>query len=247
MQKTFSLMLCMAVLMWQAGFAYAEIHGTITGTTNYVWRMYSKSNNNPAIQGNLDYQHSSGFYTGASVSNFNFGKSEQDEELSFPNSAQVEITPYVGWSYKFADDWRMDLQYSHYFYDSLIFDRNSDYNEFYLFLHYKGLLSTQISYIDDYYGLGRGALFPELTGRYPITDYLEISSTFGYAYVKEALAADYPYWNVGLTGRYKFIALDLRYYDAREIYYLDANGQKAFTDHPETIKAMVVFSLSVGF
>lgn len=88
----------------QAEFAYAEIHGTITGTTNYVWRMYSKSNNSPAIQGSLDYQHSSGLYTGASVSNFNFGKSEQDEELSFPSSAQIEITPYVGWSYKLADD-----------------------------------------------------------------------------------------------------------------------------------------------
>ena len=87
----------------------------------------------------------------------------------------------------------MDLQYSRYFYDGLIFDKNADYNEFYLFLHYKGLLSAQISYIDDYYGPRRGALFPEITGRYPITDYMEISSTFGYAYIKVALAADYPY------------------------------------------------------
>lgn len=38
----------------------------------------------------------------------------------------------------------MDLQYSRYFYDGLIFDKNADYNEFYLFLHYKGLLSAQI-------------------------------------------------------------------------------------------------------
>lgn len=39
--------------------------------------------------------------------------------------------------------------------------------------------------------------------------------------------------------------MDLRYYDAREIYYLDANGQKSITDHPETLTTTAVFSLSV--
>lgn len=235
----------MAVFFFQS-CAYAEIHGTLTGTTNYVWRMYSKSNNGPAIQGNLDYQHSSGLYVGTSASNFNIGKSEQDEELIFPGAAQFEVSPYVGWSYKIADDWRMDLQYSRYFYDGKIYSNNGDYNEFYYFLHYKDLLTAQVSYIDDFYGQGGEAFFTELTGRYPITDYLEFSSMFGFAHVSH-LKAEYPYWNVGLTGRYKFIALDLRYHDASEIYFLDAAGQKKITDHSETIKATVVFSISVGF
>lgn len=249
-QKAFNRYLkvfCMVALLCPMSFAYAEIHGTVTGTTNYVWRMYSKSFNSPAIQGNLDYQHSSGIYLGATASTFNFGPSEQEEDLVFENTARIEISPYVGWSYKFADDWRVDLQYSRYFYDGDIFALDGDYNEFYFFLHYKDLISLQTSYIDDYYGQGESALFPEITGRYPITDYLEFSGTFGYAYVKEALAADYPYWNVGLTGRYKFIALDLRYHDAREIYYLDATGQNLGIDHPETITTTVVLSLSVGF
>jgi uncharacterized protein (TIGR02001 family) len=238
---------CMVALLCPLRFAYAEIHGTVTGTTNYVWRMYSKNNGEPAIQGNLDYQHSSGIYLGASASNFNLGKSEQDEELTFPGSAQVEVSPYIGWSYKFADDWRMDLQYSRYIYDGTIYTFSGDYNEFYFFLHYKDYVSVQASYIDNYYGQGGDAYFYELTGRYPLTDYLEFSSTFGYARLKDALEADYPYWNVGFTGRYKFLALDLRYHDAREIYYLDANGQAAITDHPETLVATVVLSLSVGF
>jgi uncharacterized protein (TIGR02001 family) len=226
--------------------SYAEIHGTVTGTTNYVWRMYSKSNNHPAIQGNLDFQHSSGLYIGASASNFNIGKSELEDEV-FPDSAQVEVTPYVGWSYKLADDWRVDMQYSHYFYDAPIYSLNGDYNEFYLFLHYKDLLSLQTSYIDNYYGIGKDSLFYELTGRYPLTDFLEFSSSMGYAQTENALDADYYYWNVGITGRYKFIALDLRYHDAREIYFLDALGENISPDHPETLKAMVVFSLSIGF
>lgn len=80
--------------------------------------------------------------------------------------------------------------------------------------------------------------------RYPLTSYLEFSSSFGYAQVKQALSADYPYWNVGLTGRYKLVALDLRYHDAREIYF---GSQAKSPDHPDTLKATVVFTISVGF
>lgn len=251
MQKTLTRslkLLCMAVFLYQTDFAYAEIHGTITGTTNYVWRMYSKSNNEPTIQGNLDYQHSSGLYIGASASSFNIGSSELDEFFDvttiFPDSAQVEITPYVGWSFKLADDWRVDLQYSRYFYDGLIFSTEPDYNEFYLFVHYKDLLSLQTSYAKDFYGLEGDAYFYELTGRYPLTGYLEVSSSFGYANTKSVLSADYPYWNVGFTGRYKFIALDLRYYEASEV---NVGEELDFFDHPHTQKATIVFSISAGF
>jgi uncharacterized protein (TIGR02001 family) len=226
------------------GLVYAEFHGTITGTTNYIYRMYSKSFNKPALQGNLDYQHSSGFYTGVSISSFHIGKNDVLEDATFPGSAQAEFIPYTGWTFKFADDWRMDLQYSRYFYNARIFNNAAEYNEFYAFLHYKDLFTAMVSATDDFYSIGAPAYFYELTGRYPITDYLEFSTTAGYARANEVLLSDYPYWNVGLTGRYKFISLDLRYHDAREINYGEPFN---LPDHPESLKATVVFSLSVGF
>lgn len=242
-------LLCMAMLFVQANSANAEIHGTVTATTNYVWRMYSKSNNKPAIQANLDYQHAVGFYSGVTASSFNIGKSELDEDPDFPltfaDQSQVEIVPYVGWNFKLADDWQMNLQYNHYFYDGLIYGLEPDYDEFYLFLHYKDLLSFQTSYAKDFYGLIGDAYNYELTGRYPITDYLEASGSFGYANTKSVLSADYAYWNLGLTGRYKFIALDLRYYEAEERNI--ARDEIDFFDHPRTQKGTIVFSISAGF
>lgn len=224
--------------------ASAETHSTLSGTTNYVWRMYSKSRNEPAIQANIDYQHLSGFFAGASVSSFNLGKSEVREDFHFQNQARVEISPYIGWSTKLVDHLNFAVQYSRYFYDGKIFDFSGDYNEFSFLLNYKDLLGLHFSFIDDFYGMGKVGFNYEATGRYPITDYLEFSSTFGYAQLNNALSADYPYWNVGFTGRYKFISLDLRYHDAREIYTI---SQNASPDHPETLKATVVFTLSVGF
>jgi uncharacterized protein (TIGR02001 family) len=241
--------LCMFVFLSYFSAANAEIHGTITGTTDYVWRMYSKSNNEPAIQANLDYQHSSGFYTGATVSSFNIGPSELETEfgleLDFNDPAKVEIIPYVGWSFKIADDWRTDLQYSRYFYDGNVYTPSGDYNEFYVFLHYKDLVTAQASYAEDFYGLDGAAFFYELTGRYPITDFLQISSTLGYGHTQGILLDDYEYWNVGLTGTYKFISMDLRYHDAREMGFGDQFELPA--DHANTLKSTVVFSLSVGF
>jgi uncharacterized protein (TIGR02001 family) len=228
--------------------AGADVHGTITGTTNYVYRMYSKSNNRPAIQGNLDYQHESGFYMGASASSFDIGPSElaiPGIDTPFESDAEIEITPYVGWSFKLADDWRLDSQYSRYIYEGTVYGLDGDYSEFYLFLHYKDLLTVQASYSGDFYGLKGDAFFYELTGRYPITDYLEFSTTLGYGHTQGVLIDDYEYWNVGLTGRYKFIAMDLRYYDAHEVGFGDQDALPV--DHAFTLESTVVFSLSVGF
>ena len=236
--------LCLTTLLCQAGLVFAELHGTITGTTNYVSRMYSKSNGDPAIQGNIDYQHASGFYAGASVSSFNLGRSEVNEDKKFNNQARAEIVPYLGWTFKPADNWRMDVQYSRYFYDGKIFEYLGDYNEFYVFLHYKDLVSAQVSFIDDFYGMGKISYNYEITGRYPVTDFLEFSSTFGYAKTEHVLFADYPYWNVGFTARYKFLAFDLRYHDASEIYF---TTQKSAPDHPETLQSTLVFTISAGF
>jgi uncharacterized protein (TIGR02001 family) len=216
--------------------------------------MYSKSANQPAIQGNLDYQHDSGFYTGINFSSFNIGKSENllliqnpdgsIEELKFPDQARIEITPYVGWTFKLNDDFRLDTQYTRYLFDGRIYNFSGDYNEFYLFLHYKDLLSFTFSLADNFYGMQKTAFFFEGTGRYPITDYLEASTSFGYAKTKNILTSDYLYWNAGLTGRYKFLSADLRYYDAREVNVFD---EIATPDHPHTLDASVVFTLSVGF
>ena len=240
--KVVGMLLCLCPL----GSAYAEIHGTITGTTNYVWRMYSKSNDGPAIQGNLDYQHSSGVFLGATASNVNYPPSEQVPDIVFANSAQVEVAPYIGYTFSPVDDWRVDLQYSRYFYDGTFYEVKAEYNEFYFLLHYKDLISIQTSYIDDYYGLKSDALFTDLTARYPITDFLEVSGTFGHALTRSALETNYYYWNAGLTARYKFVQMDLRYHAAKEIVFL-SDGEDLSPDHPETLKPTVVFSLSVGF
>jgi uncharacterized protein (TIGR02001 family) len=245
----FIRLVCLGLLCYQPGSASAEIHGTITATTNYVFRMYSKSNNKPAIQANLDYQHDWGFYTGVTASSFDIGPSELDESFpfptDFPDQANVEIIPYVGWSFKLADDWRTDFQYSRYFFKGKVYALNADYDEYYLFLHFRDLITAQASYAPDFYGVKGDSYFYEITGRYPLTDFLKISGSFGYAQTKKIFLDDYKYWNVGLSASYKFISIDLRYHDAVEAHLGDII--EIPVDHPNTLKGTIVFSLSLGF
>jgi uncharacterized protein (TIGR02001 family) len=226
--------------------SFAGIHGTLTGATNYIGRGYTKTNNDYAIQANVDYEHSSGIYLGASASNVNFG------DRNFNDSARVEFAPYLGYAHRLADDWRVDVQWTRYLYDGKIFGRQADYNEFYLFLHYRDLLTLRASISDNFYNQGKVTSDYEFTTRYPLTDYLEVSSGVGYSQVEKVLEYDYLYWNAGITGRYKFIAVDLRYMHAFEATTEDtiegtAEDKEIWGYEPEVLHATIVFSVSVGF
>ena len=113
---------------------------------------------------------------------------------------------------------RLDAQWTGYIYDGNVFGHPADYNEFYLFLHYRDLITGRISVAEDYYGLGSYAIDYALTGRYPITDALQFSATFGYAQTQAVLGSDYPYWDIGLAYSYRFLTLSIHYLDSSETF-----------------------------
>ena len=240
----FIKMLCGAFFLHPCT-SLAEFHATLTATTNNVTRWFSKSDNNFALLANIDYEHSSGLYLGSSASNIDFENETNEIESG---AAHVEIIPYLGWSFNLSNAWRLDTQWSRYLYDGNVFGHPADYNEFYLFLHYQDMFSGRISFAENYYGLGDYAIDYELTGRYPLTDYLELSASFGYSQTKAVLGSDYPYWNAGFTYYYKFVSLDFRYMDAAE-----TSIDQAVVDtkhdfyNPPLIDATFVFSISAGF
>lgn len=238
---------CLGVLFLHFTFFYssagfAEIHGSATATSNYVWRGYSKSNDDFAYQANLDYEHSSGLYVGASASTVDFG------DRGFSDRSHFEITPYLGWSFGFSDDWRMDLQWTRYLYDGKIYGQDSDYNEYYWLLHYSDLFTGRVSFSENFYNRNHAAADFEITGRYPLTDWLLFSSGAGYSLTKDSIEYDYLYWNAGLSAYYKIVVLDFRYMDAYHTRQAVLDDHKNYErQYPEAIDATFVFTITVGF
>lgn len=220
---------------------FAEFNFSLTGMTNYVWRGYSKSDDQPAVRFSIDYEHSTGFYTGAWVSTVDFA----DE--GFENRADVEIAPYLGWTFSLSDDWRLDAQWTRYLYDGNLFGRPSDYNEFQGFLHFRDLGSVRVGFSENLYDRGKPSADFEFTGRYPIFDWLEFSTGIGYALARDVLEYDYLFWNAGFICYYKFVGLDFRYAQAAE-----ANEKEEAEHSPgqiefEELGPTFLFTLTIGF
>jgi uncharacterized protein (TIGR02001 family) len=230
-----------AILLLHFPHAGADIHASATAMSENIGKGYSKSAGDFSGLVNLDYQHAAGFYSGINAAYVNFGDIQAD-------AAHAEITPYIGWTFNLPNEWRLEGQWSRYFYDGKIFGQASDYNDLSLFVHFRDILSASVSFSEDYYQRGHSAANYEMTGRYPVTNFLEFSGGVGYTQAARALEYDYLYWNAGLSGFFKFITLDLRYVHAVATAHSASSVLNSHSDYyPPPLDPTFLFSISAGF
>ncbi len=221
---------------------YAESSGGLTGATDYIWRGYSKSDGKPVVQANIDYGFKSGIYLGTFASIVNFA------DHGFENRSTAEFRPYLGFAYKLSDDWRFNTAWTRYLYDGKIFGQVVDYNEFYFHSHFRDLLTINLNFSENSYQQNHMSFNSEITGRYPITDSIEISTTFGYNKQKKVLGYDYLYWTSGLTVYFsRNIGVDVRYYGGIHASSKKESLYPHWEFHPHVVDNRIVFSISVGF
>ncbi len=83
--------------------------------SEYEYRGISQSSEKPALQFNLDYTHTSGFYAGAFVSTINWLKDYKDLRL-VKDSSPVEIDLFGGYKFEVVKDVTFDVGFLHYDY-----------------------------------------------------------------------------------------------------------------------------------
>ena len=221
--------------------SFAQLSGNLTGVTNYIWRGYTKSDSQPALQGNIDYEFKSGFYLGSFVSSVNFA------DHNYADRSQIEFRPYAGYSHKLSEDWRFNVEWNRYVYDGKVFGQNVDYNDFYFYVHFRDFLTASFAFSENSYQQNHMSFNHEITGRYPITDSIELSSTIGYNKQKKNLSYDYVYWTTGVTMHFsRHVGIDLRYYGATHTAERHAEPFH-WQFHPDAVGNRVVFSITAGF
>jgi uncharacterized protein (TIGR02001 family) len=85
--------------------------------SEYEYRGISQTAEKPALQFNLDYTHTSGFYLGTFVSNIKWLK-EAAKAGGFSTSAQIEWDIFGGYKFEVVKDVTLDLGYLRYEYPS---------------------------------------------------------------------------------------------------------------------------------
>src|SRR5690242_15511464 len=172
--------------------------------TEYEYRGISQSSEKPAVQLNLDYSHSSGFYLGTFLSNIKWLK-DTAEVNGFNTSAGVEWDIYGGYKYEFIKDWTLDVGYLRYEYPS-----SSDFNpkpntdEVYVGVS-TGPWAAKYSYsINNTFGVpdSKGSDYIEVDYNQPITmvsDKLTFNGVVGHQRYNHNNDLSYTVWKAGAT------------------------------------------------
>ena len=94
-------------LLMAVGFAsaQAQVSGNLGLTSDYRFRGISQTQNAPAVQGGIDYAHSSGFYVG----NWNSSVSSQ----MYTNGSGVESDLYAGFKKDIYKGLTIDVLYEY--------------------------------------------------------------------------------------------------------------------------------------
>ncbi len=142
--------------------------------SDYIFRGITQTTHSPAIQGGVDYEHSSGLYLGTWASNV---RRIKDFGAVASGDANVELDTYFGIKNAIANDYGYDFGYVRYNYmgtyvPQVGFD-NADTAEIYGAASYK-FVSLKYSYslLDGFITTpsSRGSNYVDLTANYPFED-----------------------------------------------------------------------------
>lgn len=103
-----------SALLLAAGSAHAGTSGTLALTSDYLFRGLSQTNQEPALQGGVEYAHDGGFYAGIWGSNISW--LSDYSSASLPISSSVELDGYVGWRVPLGETLKLDAGVYTYYY-----------------------------------------------------------------------------------------------------------------------------------
>lgn len=180
----------------------AEVSVNASVTSDYMYRGFSQSNEDPAIQAGVDVTIGS-FYAGAWASQVDFGDNT-DAEIDLYGGFRGETKGYA---------W--DVGVITYLYAP---GNNSDYD----FVEFKAAVSRAVGpvtagaavyFSPDFYGADEEATYLEGNASYAVVENLTVSGALGKQWL--SVGDDYTTWNLGAT--YAFagtpLSLDVRYHD----------------------------------
>lgn len=172
-------------------------------TTDYIFRGITQTSHNPAVQGGIDYAHSSGFYAGVWGSNVSW---IADSGAVATGSVTMELDTYLGFKKTFAEDFNYDVGFVRYNYLGKYTPAagfaKADTDEIYGALGYKWLTAKYS------YGLGqfltvpgaKGTNYVELNASYPIADSgFTVAAHVGKQTFKPSAASIYTYTDYKLA------------------------------------------------
>ena len=229
-------------LMMAAGIsvAQAQVTGNLGLTSDYRFRGVSQTQNAPAVQGGIDYNHVSGLYIG----NWNSSVSSQ----LYTNGAGVESDVYAGFKKQVFGNFTLDVGSMNYFYPRAGTNGSFDTNEVYAGIGYKELVTVKYSHaISDYFGTAnsKNSFYVQADAAIPVVGKLVAVAHVGRTDVNNNSNLNYTDYNFG-------VAYDLQGWNLAAKYYMNDNKTSTFmttntVNGQKLYKDALVFSVAKSF
>ena len=242
MKKIITTML-FAGLMSGVTTSQAELTANVALTSDYIWRGISQSASDPALQGGLDYTHSTGLYAGTWGSNVDFW--EPEDGGTDPDNGDIEIDVYAGYSSDFPfwlfGDIGYDVGVLRYIYPGTSTD--ADFTEVYAGITLFDMVNIKYSFSDDFANSGEdgqyleGDIGFETDGGYGYS--VHVGRSFGDSF--NPAGADYIDASVGVSKEYFNLGFDLSY------YYTNRFGVNEDTSGANQTDGALVLTVSKDF
>lgn len=186
---------------------------TLTGNlglfSSYRFRGIDQTFGKPALQGGIDYTHSSGFYLG----NWN---SNVSEYAGYPGG-NLEMDFYGGYKLGLGDV-TLDFGGLYYYYPGSKFGGNGstvDNFELYLGAAWKFLGFKYSNAMTDYFGVPdtKNTQYFDLSANYDLGEGWGINAHVGYTDIAHSSNYDYTDWKIGVTKDFSGWVVGLAYVD----------------------------------
>lgn len=224
----------------QAPVMAAESPHSVTANvglfSEYVFRGVSQTAEKPALQGGIDYSHSSGFYLGTWGSNIS--------ESFYPDGkgggANLELDLYGGYKLDLGNDLGLNAGLLQYIYPGA-----TDFNnlEAYAALSYKWLTAKASYALTDYFGAAdsKGTMYLEANADIPLPGDFTLGLHVGHT-AGQGVVVDYTDYKVGVSVPVSGFTLGLAYTDT------DLAGSNVLYDKGKNVSdGRVIFSVSRSF
>jgi len=181
-------------LLGLAAIAQAETAGPISLSANvsmgtdYVFRGFTQTSEDPTIQGGFDFNHEGGLYAGIWGSNVNFGSTDP---------AHLEVDYYIGFAGE-ASGVGYDFSYIYYAYPGVDDNMNYDFGEFKLGLSYN-VISAEYYYSNDFFGgIGKAHYF-KLGADFEVGNGIGLGAHVGRQNFDDDASTDYTDYGVSVS------------------------------------------------
>ncbi|MCX4186590.1 TorF family putative porin [Methylophaga sp. OBS4] len=208
-----------SAMAWESADGAHSTSASVALGSDYMWRGYSQTDNEPAISGSFDYGHSSGFYAGTWASNVDFALGD--------DQAHIEVDVYAGFANEIGDTGiGYDLGVLRFIYPGT---DGGDWNEVYGSLSYS-YFSIGVAHSSDVYGSSEKGTYYSAGFDYDLPYGLALSAGLGYYDYDEDVfgpdaedsATDY---RIGLSKEFVGFGFDLTYTDT------DSDGEELYGDN----------------